>query len=60
MIFRITIAQVDAKIDKLSSDISDLGVRVDNIEEWIDEPISNNDLELIIGQDLDNNGNIGQ
>ena len=55
-----TISQVDAKINKLSSDISDLGVRVDNIEEWIYEPISNNDLELIIGQDLDNNGNIGQ
>lgn len=55
-----TIAQVDAKIDKLNLDISELGVRVDNIEEWIDEPISNNDLELIIGKDLDNNGHIGQ
>ena len=54
-----TIAQVDAKVEKLSSDISDLGIRVDNIEDWIDEPISNNDLELIIGQDLDNNGTIG-
>ena len=54
-----TIAQVDAKVEKLSSDISDLGIRVDNIEDWIDEPISNNDLELIIGQDLDNNGKIG-
>ena len=55
-----TIAQVDEKIDKLSSDISDLGNRVDNIEDWIDTPISNDDLELIIGKDLDNNGKIGK
>lgn len=55
-----TIAQVDAKIDKINSDISGLSVRVDTIEDWIDEPISNNDLELIIGKDLDNNGKIGQ
>ena len=54
-----TISEVDAKIDKINSDISELTVRVDNIEDWIDEPISNNDLELIIGQDLDNNGKIG-
>ena len=55
-----TIAQVDAKIDKINSDISGLSARVDTIEDWIDEPISNNDLELIIGKDLDNNGKIGQ
>lgn len=55
-----TIAQVDEKIDKLSSDISELTVRVDNIEDWIDTPISNDDLELIIGKDLDNNGKIGK
>lgn len=55
-----TIAEVDTKINKINLDISELTIRVDNIEDWIDEPISNNDLELIIGKDLDNNGNIGQ
>ena len=55
-----TISDVDAKIDTINSDISGLTARVDNIEDWIDEPISNNDLELIIGKDLDNNGKIGQ
>ena len=55
-----TISEVDEKIDKLSSDISELTVRVDNIEDWIDTPISNDDLELIIGKDLDNNGKIGK
>ena len=54
-----TIAQVDAKIDKINLDISELTVKVDNIEDWIDTPISNDDLELIIGKDLDNNGKIG-
>ena len=55
-----TIAQVDAKIDKINLDISELTVKVDNIEDWIDTPISNDDLELIIGKDLDNNGKIGK
>ena len=55
-----TISEIDTKINKINLDISELTVRVDNIENWIDEPISNNDLELIIGQDLDNNGKIGQ
>ena len=55
-----TIAQVDAKINKINLDISELTVRVDNIEDWIDTPISNDDLELIIGKDLNNNGNIGK
>ena len=55
-----TIAQVDAKIDKINSDISGLSTRVDTIEDWIDTPISNDDLELIIGKDLDNNGKIGK
>lgn len=55
-----TISEVDTKINKINLDISELTVRVDNIEDWIDEPISNNDLELIIGKDLDNNGHIGQ
>ena len=54
-----TISELDTKINKINLDISELTVRVDNIEDWIDEPISNNDLELIIGKDLDNNGNIG-
>lgn len=55
-----TISEIDTKVNKINLDISELTVRVDKIEDWIDEPISNNDLELIIGQDLDNNGKIGQ
>jgi len=55
-----TMSEVDTKINKINLDISELTVRVDNIEDWIDEPITNNDLELIIGKDLDNNGHIGQ
>jgi hypothetical protein len=36
-----------------------LNDRIEVVEEFIDEPINVNELELIIKKDLNNDGNIG-
>ena len=55
-----TIFEVDEKIEKLQEQIDDIDVRLTYVEDVIETPISTEDLETIIGIDVNNDGKIGK
>lgn len=55
-----TIFEVDEKIEKLQEQIDDIDVRLTYVEDVIETPISTEDLETIIGLDVNNDGKIGK
>lgn len=55
-----TIFEVDEKIEKLQEQIDDIDDRLTYVEDVIETPISTEDLETIIGLDVNNDGKIGK
>ena len=55
-----TISQVDEKIENLQGQIDTMDSRFTFVEGVIETPISTEDLETIIGSDINNDGKIGK
>ncbi len=55
-----TISQVDEKIQNLQGQIDNISDRLTYVEDVIETPISTEDLETIIGIDVNNDGKIGK
>ena len=55
-----TISQVDEKIENLQGQIDTMDGRLTFVEGVIETPISTEDLETIIGSDINNDGKIGK
>ena len=55
-----TISQVDEKIENLQGQINNINNRLTSVEDVIETPISTEDLETIIGIDVNNDGKIGK
>ena len=55
-----TISQVDEKIENIQGQINNIGDRLTSVEDVIETPISTEDLETIIGSDINNDGKIGK
>ena len=55
-----TISQVDEKIENLQGQIDNMDDRLTFVEGVIETPISTEDLETIIGSDINNDGKIGK
>ena len=54
-----TISEIDIKLNNLSNKIDDNTQRISILEEWKETPITTDDLEIVIGIDLNNDGKIG-
>ena len=55
-----TISQIDEKIENLQGQIDNVSDRLTYVEDVIETPISTEDLETIIGIDVNNDGKIGK
>ena len=55
-----TISQVDEKVEALQDQIDNIDGRLNLVEDVIETPISTEDLETIIGSDINNDGKIGK
>ena len=55
-----TILQVDEKVEALQEQIDNIDGRLNFVEDVIETPISTEDLESIIGLDINNDGKIGK
>ena len=55
-----TISQVDEKVENLQGQIDNMDNRLTFVEDVIETPISTEDLETIIGIDVNNDGKIGK
>ena len=55
-----TISQVDEKIENIQGQINNIGDRLTSVEDVIETPITTEDLETIIGIDVNNDGKIGK
>lgn len=55
-----TISQVDEKIESIQGQIDNISGRLTYVEDVIETPISTEDLETIIGLDVNNDGKIGK
>ena len=55
-----TISQVDEKVENLQGQIDNIDGRLTVVEDIIETPISTEDLETIIGSDINNDGKIGK
>lgn len=55
-----TISQIDEKIENLQGQIDNISDRLTYVEDVIETPISTEDLETIIGIDVNNDGKIGK
>lgn len=55
-----TISQVDEKVENLQGQIDNMDNRLTFVEGVIEDPISTEDLESIIGSDINNDGKIGK
>ena len=55
-----TISQVDEKVENLQGQIDNMDNRLTFVEGVIEDPISTEDLETIIGLDVNNDGKIGK
>lgn len=55
-----TISQVDEKIENIQGQIDNISGRLTFVEGVIETPISTEDLETIIGSDINNDGKIGK
>lgn len=55
-----TISQVDEKIENLQGQIDTMDGRLTFVEGVIETPISTEELETIIGSDINNDGKIGK
>ena len=55
-----TILEVDEKIQNLQGQIDNISGRLTYVEDVIETPISTEDLETIIGSDINNDGKIGK
>ena len=55
-----TILEVDEKVEALQDQIDNIDGRLNLVEDVIETPISTEDLETIIGLDINNDGKIGK
>ena len=55
-----TILEVDEKVEALQEQIDNIDGRLTVVEDIIETPISTEDLETIIGSDINNDGKIGK
>ena len=55
-----TISQVDEKVENLQGQIDNMDNRLTFVEGVIEDPISTEELEDIIGLDMNNDGKIGK
>ena len=55
-----TILEVDEKVEALQDQIDNIDGRLNLVEDVIETPISTEDLETIIGSDINNDGKIGK
>ena len=55
-----TILEVDEKVEALQEQINNIDGRLNLVEDIMETPISTEDLESIIGSDINNDGKIGK